>query len=166
MAGAGVGKFGFSAKIDPADGELDAGQFQVTHSTDNGSGLNPNSFRLKAVAGGSDGSTWIGGQPSNKIPERANLMINAQSIGSHVGGETGALNIASTYESRNRIVSFTGDSGGDGVIVDPVGLSPVTPQNASPALPRSGGLGVLSMYSLLLLSGVSLMLIDSMRSHQ
>jgi hypothetical protein len=111
-AGASVGAFGYFARVNAGNGELPVAQFQYSSA-----GVNQaKSFRIEAITADASGNTYIGGQSSDQMPERASLTINGNAIGPRVASETSLIGVANDFASRVQLGSFTATGGAPGTI--------------------------------------------------
>jgi hypothetical protein len=111
-AGASVGAFGYFARVNAGNGELPVAQFQYSSA-----GVNQaRSFRIEAITADASGNTYIGGQSSDQMPERASLTINGNAVGPRVASETSLIGVANDFASRVQLGSFTATGGAPGTI--------------------------------------------------
>ncbi|QTA80512.1 pectin lyase fold-containing [Desulfonema limicola] len=108
-AGAGSGRFAYFAKLDPATGEIDAGQFQYSSA-----GINEaRSFEIFAVQSDESGKVMAGGRSEYDMPERNKLTINRVPPGTRINNENALICVSPDFSRRTLAACWTGEEQAD-----------------------------------------------------
>jgi hypothetical protein len=122
----GSGSFGYFARLDPATGAHQQGQYVLTRKiSDNYRG---NSFGINAITADENGQVYLGGgawfalpcrtpeivSDSRLCPSRNPLQINGMTAGSYTSNEGAVLAISPDFTSRPLVAVWTGSGTASG----------------------------------------------------
>lgn len=104
----------YYARLDPANGALQAGQFLLTR-LNSGSG---NTAIADSLSVDASGTLQLGGRANASLADRNNLSLSGQAVAGYAGRDPHLLVVPSDFQSRSHWTTFIGPEGrGDVVAV-------------------------------------------------
>ena len=115
FAGAGSGSFAFHAKINSSNGEIERGQFILTHGDPDENGKStPNSFKPTSITADEFGNVYIGGSSFYLLQNRNTQQVNGEVVGTYTSDEMAVLALTPDYQVRKFWTPLTQSGDTDG----------------------------------------------------